>query len=62
MKTFQIENEFEYQRIISTLVELGIDYTEKINHDSSFPVLDNLHYFAEITVEDEFAELLRIDQ
>ncbi len=59
MTTFNIDNEFEYLRLVSALKELKIEYTEKINHDTSFPVLDTLDSFAEIYVEDEFADLVR---
>lgn len=59
MTTFIIENEFEYLRLVSALKELEIEYTEKVNHDTSFPVLDTVGCFAEIYVEDEFADLVK---
>ena len=55
-KIYKIENEIEYLRIISALQEMKIEYTENKYSDSSFPVLNESEYYAEITVPEEYAE------
>ncbi|MDT3738034.1 MAG: hypothetical protein RO257_00895 [Candidatus Kapabacteria bacterium] len=53
---YKIENEIEYLRIISTLQEMKIEYTENKYSDSSFPVLNASEYYAEISVPEEYEE------
>ena len=53
---YKIENEIEYLRIISALQEMKIVYTENKYSDSSFPVLNESEYYAEISVPVEYEE------
>lgn len=57
--TFQIENKFEYYRIISVLEDYGIPYASKIYTDSNFPVLGQIRPYAEISVAKENEAMVR---
>ena len=58
MVTYKIEKELDYLRIKQLFDEMNIHYSVKFYADSSFPSLDNLNGFADITISKDNESLL----
>lgn len=52
--TYKIESEIELYRITSLLEELQIPYIQNLKSDSSFPVLNKVGEFGEISIPKEY--------